>query len=104
MKKGKFSETERLAILAKVVSGTGIDEVCREYQISAATLYKWRKEQADLQDETKRHLKQLESENARLKKMYADLCRAPKREKIRREYPQLLSPAWINEGWAMCTL
>ncbi|MFM8362827.1 MAG: transposase [Haliscomenobacter sp.] len=73
MKKSKFSETERLAILAKVDSGTGIDEVCREYQISAATLYKWRKEQADLQDETKRQLKQLESENARLKKMYADL-------------------------------
>ena len=73
MKKSKFSETERLAILAKVDSGTGIDVVCREYQISAATLYKWRKEQADLQDETKRQLKQLESENARLKKMYADL-------------------------------
>ena len=73
MKKSKFSETERLAILAKVDSGTGIDEVCREHQISAATLYKWRKEQADLQDETKRQLKQLESENARLKKMYADL-------------------------------
>ena len=73
MKNSKFSETERLAILAKVDSGTGIDEVCRKYQISAATLYKWCKEQANLQDETKRQLKQLESENARLKKMYADL-------------------------------
>ncbi len=61
MKKSKFSETERLAILAKVDSGTGIDEVCREYQISAATLYKWRKKQADLQDETKRQLKRIHS-------------------------------------------
>ena len=73
MKKSKFSETERLAILAKVDSGTCIDVVCREHQISAATLYKWRKEQADMKDEMKRHLKQLESENARLKKMCADL-------------------------------
>ena len=73
MKKSKFSETERLAILAKLDSGTSIDAICRDYQISAATLYKWRKEHMDMQDETKRLLKQLESENARLKKMYADL-------------------------------
>ena len=73
MKKSKFSEKERLAILAKQDSGTGIDDLCREYQISAATLYKWRKEHTDMQDEGKRQLKQLETENARLKKMYADL-------------------------------
>ena len=52
---------------------TSIDDLCREYQISAATLYKWRKEHTDMQDEGKRQLKQLETENARLKKMYADL-------------------------------
>jgi putative transposase len=73
MKKSRFSETERLTILAKLDSGTSIDDLCREYQISAATLYKWRKEQVDMQDEAKRQLKQLETENARLKKMYADL-------------------------------
>jgi putative transposase len=73
MKKSKFSEKERLAILAKQDSGTSIDDLCREYQISAATLYKWRKEHTDMQDEGKRQLKQLETENARLKKMYADL-------------------------------
>jgi putative transposase len=73
MKKSKFSEKERLAILAKQDSDTGIDDLCREYQISAATLYKWRKEHTDMQDEGKRQLKQLETENARLKKMYADL-------------------------------
>lgn len=73
MKKSRFSETERLTILAKLDSGTSIDDLCREYQISAATLYKWRKEQVDMQDEAKRQFKQLETENARLKKMYADL-------------------------------
>ena len=73
MKKSRYSETERLRILAKLDSGTSIDDLCREYQISAATLYKWRKEQVDMQDEAKRQLKQLETENARLKKMYADL-------------------------------
>lgn len=73
MKKSRYNETERLKILAKLDSGTSIDDLCREYQISAATLYKWRKEQVDMQDEAKRQLKQLETENARLKKMYADL-------------------------------
>lgn len=73
MKKSRYSETERLRILAKLDSGTSIDDLCREYQISAATLYKWRKEQVDMQDEAKRQFKQLETENARLKKMYADL-------------------------------
>lgn len=44
-----------------------------EHQISPATFYKWKKEVAIEQDEDKRRLKQLEEENARLKKMYADL-------------------------------
>ncbi len=53
MKKSKFSETERLAILAKLDLGASIDAICRDYQISAAALYKWRKEHIDMQDETK---------------------------------------------------
>jgi putative transposase len=73
MRKSKISNTQRLEILAKWDSGTSIDELCRTYQISAATLYNWRKAKAEDEDETRRRLKELESENARLKKMYAEL-------------------------------
>lgn len=73
MKKSRFSEQERLAIIAKQESGHSVDDICREHQISAATFYKWKKDVSDNQDEDKRRLKELELENKRLKKMYAEL-------------------------------
>ena len=73
MKKSRFSEQERLAIIAKQESGQSVDDICREHQISAATFYKWKKDVSDNQDEDKRRLKELELENKRLKKMYAEL-------------------------------
>lgn len=73
MRKSKFSERQKLAILAKHDSGQSVEDICREHQISPATFYKWKKELADNQDEDKRRVKQLEQENARLKKMYAEL-------------------------------
>lgn len=73
MKKSKFTESQRMAILAKHDSGQSVEDVCREHQISPATFYKWKKDLAIDQDEDKRRIKQLEAENARLKKMYAEL-------------------------------
>ncbi|MDW3645521.1 MAG: transposase [Bacteroidia bacterium] len=73
MKKSKFTETQRMAILAKHDAGQSVDEICRVHQISPATFYKWKKDLAIEQDEDKRRIKQLEQENARLKKMYAEL-------------------------------
>lgn len=73
MKKSKFTETQRMAILAKHDAGQSIEEICRIHQISPATFYKWRRDLAIDQDEDKRKIKQLEQENARLKKMYAEL-------------------------------
>ena len=73
MKKSRFTLSQRLAILAKHESGQTVDNICREYQISPATFYKWKKDVADDQDEEKRELKKLKVENARLKKMYAEL-------------------------------
>ena len=73
MKKSRFTQQERLAVLAKQESGVSVEEVCREYQISPATFYKWKREVADEQDEEKRELNKLKAENARLKKMYAEL-------------------------------
>ncbi len=73
MRKSKFSESQRMAILAKADAGQNIDAICREHQISPATFYKWKKDLAIEQNEDKRRLKQLEEENKRLKKMYAEL-------------------------------
>ena len=73
MRQSKFTESQKLAILAKQDAGQSVEDICREHQISPATFYKWKKEVAIEQDEDKRRLKQLEEENARLKKMYAEL-------------------------------
>lgn len=73
MKKSRFTPSQRLAVLAKHESGQAVDDICREHQISPATFYKWKKGAADEQDGEKRELKKLKAENARLKKMYAEL-------------------------------
>lgn len=73
MRKSDFNESQRLAILAEQDGGQSVEAICRKHQISPATFYNWKKELAIEQDEDKRRLKQLEEENARLKKMYAEL-------------------------------
>ncbi len=73
MKKSRFTESQRLAVLSQHDSGQSIDEICRAHQISAATFYNWKKDLAIEQDEGKRRLKHLEQENSRLKKMYSEL-------------------------------
>lgn len=73
MRTSKFTKQQKLEILSKMDSGTALNELSREYQISVATLHKWKKEQATESDDTLRELQKLRGENARLKKMYADL-------------------------------
>jgi len=73
MKKSKFTQAQRTQILAKLASGQKAEELSREYQVSTATLYKWRKDSETEENEDKMRLKRLEAENAQLKKMYAEL-------------------------------
>jgi putative transposase len=73
MRRSTFTESERLAVLAEQDAGLSIEEICRKHQISPATCYNWKKELAIQQDEDKRKVKELEKENDRLKKMYAEL-------------------------------
>ncbi|BDS09565.1 transposase [Aureispira anguillae] len=73
MKRSKFSTAQKAKILAEHDGGKSVTDLCRQYQISAATLYKWKKDYEDSQDEDKRRIKELEAENVRLKKMYANL-------------------------------
>ncbi len=60
-------------ILAKLDSGSTIDELSREYRVSVAALHKWQNERAKEADEASPELKQLQEDNARLEKMIADL-------------------------------
>lgn len=73
MKTSNFSEKERMAIVAKRDAGQSVEEICRLHQISPATFYNWKREFEISEDDDKHRIKQLEGENARLKKMYAEL-------------------------------
>ena len=73
MRKSKFSQQQRLEALAKHDAGTAVADLCRELQISPATFYKWKKDHVTEADDTQRRLQELESENKRLKKIYAEL-------------------------------
>ena len=73
MKRSKFTEAQIAFILKQAEDGTSVGEVCRKAGISEATFYVWRKRYAGLMPSEMKRLKQLEEENARLKRIVADL-------------------------------
>ncbi len=72
MKKSKFSDSQILSILKQNESGQIVPELCREHGISNATFYKWRAKYGGMDVSMMSRLKELEAENSRLKKMYAE--------------------------------
>jgi len=73
MKKSKFTETQILKIVHQAESGRAISDICRDHGISQQTFYNWRKKYAGMQPNQLRRLKELESELAQFKRMYADV-------------------------------
>ena len=73
MKRSKFSEAQIAFVLKQADDGTPIGEVCRKAGISEATFYNWRKKYAGLMPSEMKRLRQLEEENAKLKRLVADL-------------------------------
>jgi putative transposase len=73
MKASKFSEAQIAFVLKHAEDGTPIGEVCRKAGISDATFYNWRKKYAGLMPSEMKRLRQLEEENAKLKRIVADL-------------------------------
>lgn len=73
MKKSKHTEEQIAFALKQAELGTSVDEVCRKMGISDATFYNWRKKYGGLGPSEVRRLKQLEEENAKLKRLVADL-------------------------------
>ena len=73
MKRSKFSEEQVAFALRQAESGTPVSDVCRQLGVSEATFYLWKKKYAHLGVSELRRLRQLEDENARLKRVVADL-------------------------------
>lgn len=74
MRKSRFNESQRQAILDSYLKGSKtVEALCEEHQISPATFYKWKNEVETEKHEDKKRLKELETENLRLKKMYPEL-------------------------------
>ena len=73
MKASKFSDAQKAFIIKQGDDGTAVAEICRKAGISPATYFNWKKRYAGLLPDEMRRLKQLEDENARLKRIVADL-------------------------------
>ena len=72
MKKSRFTESQIVSILKQAKAGTPVADLCREYGMSSASFYQWRSKYGGMDASLMRRLKELEAENARLKKMYAE--------------------------------
>lgn len=74
MKKSKFSEEQIVRILKEVEASAKVGETCRKHGISEPTYYVWKNKYAGMDVSQLRHLKDVEIELARLKRMYAELA------------------------------
>lgn len=72
MKPSRFSDSQIIAVLKQAEAGSPAPELCREHGISSATFYKWRSKFGGMDASLMSRLKELEDENRRLKKMYAE--------------------------------
>jgi putative transposase len=73
MKKTRFTESQIIKALKEHEAGRSAQELCRELGISTASFYKWRQRYSGLEVKELKRMKELEEENARLKRMFADL-------------------------------
>ena len=72
MKTSRFTVSQIIAILKQAEGGSPVPELCREHGISNATFYKWRSKFGGMDASLMARMKELEDENRRLKKMYAE--------------------------------
>ena len=74
MKKSKFTPTQIASILKEFDNGKTAEEINRDHGVSKASLYKWRQRYGGMEATELKRIKDLEEENARLKRMYANLA------------------------------
>lgn len=73
MKKTRFTEAQIVKAIKEHENGRDAKEICRELNITTAAFYKWRQRYGGMEVSDLKKVKELESENSRLKKMYAEL-------------------------------
>jgi len=72
MKKSKFTDSQIISIIKQQEAGDSVADICREHSISSATFYKWKAKYGGMDASLMKRLRELEQENLRLKKMYAE--------------------------------
>jgi len=72
MKKPRFKESQIFQVLKEAEAGVPVPDLCRKHGMSNASFYKWRAKYGGMDISHMKRLKELELENARLKKMYAE--------------------------------
>jgi len=91
MKKLKLSESQIVAMINEGDSGVPVADICRKYQVANSTYYKLRSKYAGMNVSELHKLRALETENNRLKQMYADISLEHKilKEVMEKKYPGL---------------
>ena len=74
MKRSRFTETQIISILSEVDAGLSVKEVSRKHGISDGTYYNWKSKYGDMSANELKRLGEVEEENAKLKRMYADMA------------------------------
>lgn len=74
MRKSKFSESTIVTLLKEAEAGRKVADVCREHGISTATFYQWRSKYGGMEASDIKRLKELQEENEKLKRMYAEMA------------------------------
>jgi putative transposase len=73
MKKSRFTETQIVSILKEVDAGLKVEGICRQHGISNGTYYNWKSKYGDMEASDVQKLRDLQEENDKLKKMFANL-------------------------------
>ena len=73
MKKSRYTDSQIINILKQAEGGAPVSELCREHGMSNAAFYKWRSKYGGMDVSMMARMKELEAENARLEKMYAEV-------------------------------
>ena len=74
MSKSKFTETQIIGILGEGKAGLTVAELCRKHGISNTTYYQWKSKYSGVSASELKRIKDLEAENSKLKRMYAELA------------------------------
>jgi len=74
MRKSKFSESTIVTLIKEAEAGRKVADICREHGISTATFYQWRSKYGGMEASDIKRLKELQEENEKLKRMYAEMA------------------------------